>query len=131
VKLTANEARELAQSFRNVSVSLGNYRFNHWDTLTKPQRDTIESMEWTLLNTSSDFITFAVGLTLDEAQASLERIQEATTKAKKAIETIESIRKVITIAGAVIKLGAAIVTKDPGMIVTAINDVLKVATSEG
>jgi len=30
-----------------------------------------------------------------------------------------------------IKLGAAIVTKDPGMIVSAISDVLRVATAEG
>jgi hypothetical protein len=129
MKLTANQARDLAQSFRSVSVSLGDYRFANWDSLTKAQRDAIEDAEWTLLNYSSDFVTQAVGLTLDDTKASLKNIQDTTTKAKKAVETIKTIKKVIVIAGAVIKLGAAIVSENPGVIAAAIGDLLSATTA--
>ncbi len=128
MNLTANQARDLAQAFRSVSVSLGEFRFANWDSLTKTQRDTIEDAEWTLLNYSSDFVTQAVGLTLDDAKASLKNIQDATAQAKKTVETIKNIKKVAVIAGIVIKLGAAIVTENPDLIATAIGDLLNAVT---
>jgi len=122
MKLTANQARDLAQVFREISVALGEYRFANWDSLTKTQRDIIEDTEWTLLNYSSDFVTQAVGLTLDDATASLKNIQEATKKAKQAVETITTIKKIVVIAGAVVKLGAAIATENPSAIASATED---------
>lgn len=130
MKLTAKQARDLAQSFRSVSVSLGEYRFVNWDSLTKKQRDTIEDAEWTLLNYSSDFVTQAVGLTLDDAKGSLKNIQDATAKAKKAVETIKTIKNVFVIVGAVIKLGAAIVSENPGLIASATGDLFNAMTAQ-
>jgi hypothetical protein len=129
-KISADQARELARAFREVSVQLGNYRFNNWNSLTPKQRQELEDLEWALLNYSSDLITLAVGLTLDDSKASLDRIQKATTQAKEAIETIKNIKKAIIIAGAVIKLGAAIVTKNPGMIGSAVDDIFSALTSD-
>ncbi len=83
MKLTADDAKELAQSFRDFSVSLGNFRFGNWNRLSEKKRKIIEDMELTLLNYSSDFITKAVGLMLDDAQGSLKNLQQATGKAKK------------------------------------------------
>ena len=82
-----------------------------------------------MLNYSSEFITKAVGLTLDDAEGSLEKIQDATAKAKEAIETIKTIKKVIVISGAVIKLGAAIVSENPGLIASAIGDLFNAVTT--
>lgn len=130
MKLTAKQARDLAQSFRSVSVSLGEYRFANWDSLTKAQRDTIEDAEWTLLNYSSDFVTQAVGLTLDDAKGSLKNIQDATAKAQKAVETIKTIKKVVVIVGAVIKLGAAIVSENPSLIASATGDLFNAVTAK-
>ncbi|MCR4289672.1 MAG: hypothetical protein NUV86_05360 [Candidatus Scalindua sp.] len=130
MKLTAKQARDLAQSFRTVSVSLGEYRFANWDSLTKAQRDTIEDAEWTLLNYSSDFVTQAVGLTLDDAKGSLKNIQDATAKAQKAVETIKTTKKVVVIVGAVIKLGAAIVSENPGLIASATGDLFNAVTAK-
>ncbi len=42
--------------------------------------------------------------------------------AKKAVETIQTIKKILVISGAVIKLGAAIVSEHPGVIATAIGN---------
>jgi hypothetical protein len=128
MKLDANQARELARSFRSVSVALGDYRFAHWDALTKSQRDTIEGAEWTLLNYSSDFVTQAVGLTLDDAKSSLKNIQDAAAAAAAAVDAIQIAKKVIAVSGAVIKLGAAIVSENPGFIASATKDLFNAVT---
>ena len=123
MKLTADQARDLAQSFRSLSVTLGDYRFENWDDLTKAQRNSIEDAEWTLLNYSSDFITQAVGLTLEDTRGSLEDIQKATQKAQKTVERIKNIKKVIGITGAVIQLAGAIASRHPEAIISAVGGV--------
>jgi len=124
MKLTADDAKELARWFRELSVTLGNYRFNNWSKLSEKERSAIESMEWTLLNYSSDFITQAVWIILDDAQGSFEKLRQATAEAKKAISNIQTIKQVISIATSVIELAAAVMTKNPATIVTAIEHVI-------
>jgi hypothetical protein len=117
--LTADDARNIADAFRQISVAVGQYRFSNWNALSNSQRGELEDSEWTLLNYSSDFITQAVGLTLNDAQGDLQKLLDATKQAASAVSTIASINKVISITGAVMKLGAAIASENPGMIVTA------------
>lgn len=128
-KISPEQAREIACLFREVSVAIGNYRFGNWNSLTSNQRQNLENLEWTLLNYSSDLITIIVGTIINNAIVSLGRIQESTTQAKHAIETINDIKKTIVIAGAVIKLGAAFVTKDPVMIGSAVDDIFTTLSS--
>jgi hypothetical protein len=110
------------------SVALENTGFANWGCANKAQRDTIEVQEWTLLNYSSDFITQAVGLTLDDAKGSLKNIQDATAQAKKAIETIKTVKKVIVMSGTVIKVAAAIVSANRGLIASATVDLINTIT---
>lgn len=131
MKLTIDDAKNLAISFRDVSVSLGKYRFDNWSILSEKQRTSIENMEWTLLNYSSDFITQAVGLILDDATASLKKIQQATAKAKQVIAKIKTIKKVIDVSTSVIGLAAAIVTKNPVAIASALANVVSTAEEDG
>jgi hypothetical protein len=120
--LNADQARELACVFRQISVALGDFRFQHWAGLSKEDRDTLENAEWTLLNYSSDFITQAVGLVLDDTQASLARLQQATAAAQQTVATIQDIKKVITLAALAIKLAAALASTDPGAIAGALGN---------
>ena len=117
-KLTAQEAFLLAKSFRDLSVSLGDYRFENWGRLTDKQRKTIEDAEWSLLNASADIRTAAVGLVMDETQLSYENLQQTTSDAKNAVGLLENIRKVIKVAGAAVSLAGAVVSLDFGAIVT-------------
>lgn len=116
-KLTSQEAFLLAKSFRDLSVSLGDYRFENWGLLTDKQRKAIEDAEWSLLNASADIRTVAVGLVLDETQLSYEKLQQTTSDAKKAVGLLENIRKVIGIATAAVSLAGAVVSLDFGAIV--------------
>lgn len=119
-KLTSQEAFLLAKSFRDLSVSLGDYRFANWDQLTDKQRKTIEDAEWSLLNASADIRTVAVGLVLDETQLSYEKLQQTTSDAKKAVEQLADIRKAIAIAAAAVSLAGAIISRDFGAIVNTV-----------
>lgn len=116
-KLTAQEAFLLGKSFRDLSVSLGDYRFENWGQLTDKQRKAIEDAEWSLLNASADIRTVAVGLVLDETQLSYEKLQQTTSDAKTAVGFMENIRKVINVATAAVSLAGAVVSLDFGAIV--------------
>jgi hypothetical protein len=116
-KLTSQEAFLLAKSFRDLSVSIGDYRFANWSHLTDKQRKALEDTEWSLLNASADIRTVAVGLVLDETQLSYEKLQQTTVDAKKAVEQLADIRKAITIATAAVSLAGAVVSQDFGAIV--------------
>jgi ribosome maturation protein Sdo1 len=80
------------------------------------QRREIEDEEWSLINSSSDMITKAVGLALDESETSVDSIKKSIKKAKSAIKKLEKVSHIITVAAAAVGLGAAILSKDPGAI---------------
>lgn len=121
-KTSEQQARDLAETFRDLSVKLGDYRFANWGTLTSQQRKDIEDTEWTLLNHSSDFITTAVGIQLNKLQDDLKQIDKATKKATQAIKTATTVRNVLKVAAALVILAGAVASKDPQAIVTASKD---------
>ncbi len=128
-KLTADQARDLASAFHDMSVAVGNFRFGNWDDLKKPERASLESVQWTLLNYSSDFTATAISLTLDDLQGTLQSIQDATAKATTAINRIKLVDKVLRIASAAAGLGAAIVSGHPEAIGDGLKSVFDEATS--
>jgi hypothetical protein len=130
MKLTSEEAFELSRQFRELSVELGNFRFSKWKELSPAQRRTTEDAEWSLLNASSDMITSAVGIVLDETETSFRTLQGSTTKAKRALQTLKTVRRVINVATAAVGLAAAIISKDPGAIAKNAKALVDVVTEE-
>jgi len=118
--LSKDESRELARQIREISVAVGNFRFEHWGELTAAQRQELERDEASLLTKSSEMITRAVGLALDDMDKDLKLITSAIEKARKALKTIQDVKNVIAIAAGVIGLGgaifAAVATQNPAPI---------------
>jgi len=114
--LTSAEAFTLSQWFRDLSNELARYRTREWNTLSNDQRQGLEEAEWRLLNAANEFTTAAVGLTLDESEASFEKLKNSTERAKGAIKTLQTVGKVITVATAAVGLAASILSKDVGAI---------------
>src|SRR5882724_1561467 len=100
--LTSDDALALSKSYRDLSVAIGDFRFKNWNTLSEGDRKALEDKEWALLNASSDMVTKAVGLTLDESDAAAKKVQGAAATAEKAVKTLKEVRKVITIAAAAV-----------------------------
>jgi len=125
--ISKNQARELAKTFRDLSNQLGDFRFENWSSLSTSQRQSIEDAEWTVLNYSSDFITTAVGIALNDMQADLKAISDATSKAKKAIAIIETVKDILKVTAALIVLGGAIASQNPSAIASAAGDLFNTA----
>jgi len=116
-KVTATEARELAKAFRDAANSLADKRSEEWGDLKPAQRQELEDRYWSLLTHASDMTTLAVGLSLEDTQASASRIVEQIEKATKAIKTVNNIRTSLRIAGALLVLAASIIAQNPPAIV--------------
>jgi len=121
--LSKDECRELARQIREISVAIGDFRFEHWGELTAAQRQELERDEASLLTKSSEMITRAVGLTLDDMDKDLKLISGSIEKARKALKTIQDVKNVIAIGAGVIGLGgaifAAVATQNPAPIAPA------------
>lgn len=127
--LTSDDALALSKSFRDLSAAVTDYRLRNSSTLSEADRKALEEKEWNLLNASSDMVTKAVGLILDESEASAKKVQGAAAAAEKAVKTLKEVRKVITIASAAVGLAAAIASKDPGAVAKNAKAVLDAAVA--
>ncbi len=118
--LSKDECRELARQIREISVAVGDFRFEHWGELTAAQRQDLERDEASLLTKSGEMITRAVGLTLEDMDKDLKLVTNAIEKARKALKTIQDVKNVIAISAGVIGLGgaifAAVATQNPALI---------------
>ena len=121
-KLSADQARDLANQYHDLSVALGDYRFDHWDDLNAAQRQRLQDQQWTLMNYSSDFTSQAIMLTLDDLQGTLDDISSATARANKAIKTIALVNKVISIAASATALAATIMSGNADGAISAAQD---------
>lgn len=54
-KFTAEHAFALAKAFHQLTASLGDYRFDHWDGLTRGQRNELVRLQWGISKASGDF----------------------------------------------------------------------------
>ena len=127
--LSSDDAFALSKAFRDLSVAVGDCRMARWASLTPDDRRALEDEEWSLLNASSEMVTKAVGLVLDETVASVKKIQAATVEAHGAVKRLNDVRKVIDVAAAAVGLAAAVVSKDPGAIAKNIKSVFDAATA--
>lgn len=127
--LTSADALALSKSFRDLSVAIGDFRFANWDALGDANRKLLENEEWSILNASSDMVTKAVGLNLDESDPAAKKVQGATASALKAVKTLKDIAKVIGVATATVGLAAAVISKDPGAIAKNAKAVFDAATA--
>jgi hypothetical protein len=123
-KLTSDQAFALAQSYHDLSVELGNYRFRVHHELTPAQRRRLQDLQFDLLNTSTQFNALSISLALDDLQQTLDDIGAATDRMNKAIKKLKDIQKVIAIATAAVTLGGAIISMNPGAIADALGGVV-------
>src|SRR6266478_1352294 len=104
-KISSDDALDLAKLFKESAQAIGKYQLDNWDDMTTSQRLSLTDEEYTLLDHSQNLVTYAVGVILDDLQASLDKIKKATADANRAVETIKDIKKVLAIASALVTLG--------------------------
>src|SRR5678809_84494 len=104
-KISTEDARDLARLYYDLAVSLGEFRFNHWDEMNQSQRTELESLEWTLLTQSSDMTTRAISIATEDMQPALKEVSGATRNLTRAVRRISDVKKAINIASKAIDMG--------------------------
>ena len=122
MKLTADQARDLAKSYFDLAKSLGEYRFDNFDELSSAKRKKIEEFERVLLNSSTTFTTMSLNIALTDLTPVLERVGDITKKMQTSINHLQKIDKVIKVAGSAVQLAGAILSGNPEAIFKAAED---------
>ena len=125
MKITAQQALDLAIAFREAAKSVGDYLYGQWNDLPKADRERLRSMDVTLMNVSTDLVTHAVGISLDEGQVSIDALTETTAEANGAIQKMDEVKKMIGVAAALIGLAAALPTGSMQSIASAFQTLQK------
>lgn len=128
-ELSSDQAYEFANEFHDLSVAVGNYRFDQWDDLNEAQRKRLEDLQWTLMNYSSDFTAQALNFVVDDLQGTVDKITAATANANKAIANIKLVSQVLAIAASATVLGASIMSGNADGALKAADDLLQAVTS--
>jgi hypothetical protein len=123
MKLSRDQARTLAQDFLEIANELSDFRVENFETLSTSRRLELNRLEGRVRHAANDFLDLAINLAVGDLDAQLEEIAGATKRGKEALDRINDVRKAIGIATAFVKLGAAIVTGNPGAIAGAIVEV--------
>jgi hypothetical protein len=119
-KLTAHHANELANNFLALAQSIGDYRYQNFDTLSKSQNQKIRDLHWSILNYADDLYTLSATLVMNDVQNSLASIGAVTTQIKATYKTLQNVQKAINVAASVVTLGASILSKNPQAIAESI-----------
>jgi hypothetical protein len=120
--LTDDQMQQLAQSFHDISVAIGQIRLDAIKggaSLTDPNIVQLQGYVFSLKNISDNLALQSANLTLANADQALQQISLATQTADHALAQIARIDKAVQIASAVIVLGAAITTRDFSQIASA------------
>ncbi len=122
---TADQIRQLAQVFTEMSSAVDNYRTQHFDELDTAERLRLEQLFQELCDLHDDFTALAIQNTLDGIQSDLNHVVEVTTEAKQSLAHLNTIAEITKLVSATLELGAAISSGDYGAIPSALKDVVQ------
>ncbi len=130
-KITSADAFALGKSFLDAHDVVHAYYLDNWKRLKKADRERLQSVAVTLYQNASDVITHGVGIVIDDLQASVAGLTSVTRKVERALKNINTVKKVIEVATALVGLAAAIPTGNIGTIVEAGKKLIAAAGVQG
>ena len=125
--LASADAEQIADWLGQFEDALKQYRTEH---IIPPEDEALlKEAEQKVHFLSQQMYAVAVGLVINDAQASIEKIKQGTEDAKTAVQTITDIKKVIAIAAGVIKIGVSIMSQDIGGIIGGLGQIVDAIAS--
>jgi len=119
-QLTAQQANDLANQFLALAQAIGDFRYNHWNDLSKVQHQRLASQHWSVLNYGEDILALSTALIMDDVSSSLASIKTITGQIKSTLGMLKDIQKGVDITAAIVMLGAAIISQSPIAIAGAV-----------
>ncbi|MGH7718254.1 MAG: hypothetical protein ACREON_05350 [Gemmatimonadaceae bacterium] len=124
-RLAPDDLLDVAERYHDLSVRVGRYRFAHWNELSTAERSSLESLEWSLMNASTDFIARGITLRAGDVEGAVARIRSATAALRRAVRGVSSAKKVIAAATAAVTLAGAITSGNVPAILDAVGDAMR------
>ncbi len=113
ITLTDIQALALAKQYREASSALRKYRIANDEKLSQPMKDRLKLVEASLRDAATDMTTAAVDIIIDDSKTSLVDLGAVTADATAVLENIKGIKRVLSVATALLGLAAAIPTGNP------------------
>lgn len=118
----ADQLYDLASELRMASKAIGDYWFANIHKLSTAQRDALKAAENKLLRQATVLRLEAINLSLDEVDASVTRIKQATRQARSTIKGLRKVGDVIGLVARLVDLGGAIASGNAKGIASALQN---------
>ena len=123
-KLTAKQTNELASHFLAFAQAIGDYRYEHFKSLSKRQNQRLKDFHWTILQHADELFTRSAVLVMDEVQTSLTTIAEISSQMKDTYKTLQQVQKALNVAASVVTLGTSILSNNPQAMADSLGNLL-------
>ncbi len=121
----ANQARQIAEVFANMSRTVDAYLQDHLKELSPDQQDYLDNLVRQLDDTHDRFTAMAIEDTLKALRDDLSEIAAVTGRAEHALKHLERVGEVMKLAGGLAELCADITTADFGAIPSALANIVE------
>lgn len=123
-QLTAEQVAQLAHDFLVIAQAVGEYRLANIKQLSDQDSQSLRNLHWNILNYSDDLFTQSAQLVMNNVQDSITKITGLTEELKDSYKQLQHVQKAIDMATAASTLGAAIMSKNPSAVASAIKGAL-------
>ena len=120
--LTVQQADELANQALSVKVAVGEFRNRFFDIFTPDQRDGLRTLAIELGDEVDHLTAVAIKLSLADLQGTIANLRDITNGVNNVVAHMSDVRKVITVATALVGLGAAVASGSPSAVLSALKD---------
>jgi hypothetical protein len=121
-EMTQELVDQLVQQKLDLKIAVGEFRRHFFNTLTTAQREGLQALRVALGDDIDHLNAVAIQLSLEQLQGSLTHLGDITKGVNEAVVHLRETQKVLTVANALIDLGAAIASGDPAKVLAGIHD---------
>jgi hypothetical protein len=122
-KLNPDQAEQIAHGLLDCADAIHRRLITDWKELDDVAQQSLVALAQQLCAQSSLLVNAAVGMILNNTKDAIGQIVSATKAGETAIENIQTVNKVISIATSLVKLGTAVASKDPQASIGAAGEV--------
>lgn len=120
--LTAEQVKQLADSFMLMANALGDYRYNKIDSLTDEENLKLKEIHNEQLASTTELYTKSAVLVLEDVTGALDKIENITSVTQKLYEKLTKVQTVLDRASSILNLASAIIALDMKSVTSHLQD---------
>lgn len=122
--LNAEQVKQLADNFMQMSNALGDYRYNNIDSLSEEENLKIKETHNQQLVQTTELYTKSAVLVLEDAQNALDKIDTITTETQELYKKLTNVQTILDRASSILNLASSILALDVTTTTTHIQELV-------